>query len=312
LTLTKTVCVAHHSFCNGAVWRPREEASLWAEIAPDPRGWKRAVRIDVDVPDAVLFVSARVAEFGLLQPSFIVANPASTHAHVIYELASWVRDNNPKAMALLWKVREAYRRAFHADSSYVGKFQHNPAFPGWETWGDGRRHDLRALANAAGALFDEARSTRQPNIDSRGRNCALFDALRFEGYRMVDAFRAVRDRRGFAERLGAIAAEMNGRFAQPLSESEVGSIVGSIVRFCWNRYRSASGARQYAQTRDAYLSATEARRRRAAEMRAAGLTTAVIARSIGVSRRAVQFWNRRIDARARVRSPDSVDFSHPL
>ena len=225
------------------------------------------------------------------QVSSSLIRPAHTRTSST-RLAVWVRENNPKAMALFCRAREAYRHAFHADPSYVGKFQHNPAFLGWETWGDGRLHDLCSLAKAAGALFAETRSTPRPNIDSTtGRNCALFEKLRFEAYRVVDAFRAAQDRQGFAERVGAMAAEMNAGFDRPLSESEVRSIVSSIIRFCWNRYQNANGARRYAQTRDAYLAASEARRRRAAEMRAAGLTTAVIAREIGVTRRAVQLWN---------------------
>ena len=93
------------------------------------------------------------------------------------------------------------------------------------------------------------------------------------------------------------AARSDGRrdecWFQPAPPApEVRSIVGSIVRFCWNRYRNAKSARRYAEPRPAYLAATEARRRRAAEMRAVGLTTAVIAREIDVSRRVVQLWSK--------------------
>ncbi|MEO6835429.1 MAG: replication initiation protein [Candidatus Tumulicola sp.] len=290
LTLSKCVLVAQHGFDGGAFRQPREQAARWAEIAPDPRGWKRAIRLDVDLPNAIEVVAAS----GLPTPSWCVVNPSTGHAHVAYELIVWVREDNLKAMVLFRRVREAYRRTLNGDPYYAGTFTHNPLFAGWETWGDGRRYNLRKLARVVSpALFDEARSTPRPSggYAQNGRNCALFEAVRFEAYRVVEPYRAIQDRAGFIARVRAFAAETNAGFVQPLAESEVRWTVASIVSFSWSRYRRSEGARRYAQTRRAYLSATDARRRRAAELRVDGLNTRAIAQEIQVTCRTIQRWN---------------------
>jgi transposase-like protein len=301
LSLSKSVQVAKLGFEGGAVWRPREEVASFAEIAPDPRRLRRAIRIDVDLPDALLFVTAIVCERELPTPSWIICNPRSGHAHVAFELASWVREETPKAIAFFHRTREAYRRLLRGDKDYPGKFMHNPCFEGWEAWGDGRRYDLRDLADAVGAEISAVRKTRRSRADDSplGRNCALFESVRLEAYRIISEFRVCRDYAGFFARIEGLAAETNAEFTPPLSASEVRSTVGSIARFCWDRYRSSNIGRTHKQTRQEYLGSVEARRRRAAQMRAGGLSTCAIALELQVSRRTIQRWRDLSCARVR-------------
>ena len=75
----------------GLTWADRNVAMRRREIAPDPPGWRTALRFDVDCvcdrrPHAKTGYCPRAASYwrdvDLAEPSFVVVNPANGHAHV--------------------------------------------------------------------------------------------------------------------------------------------------------------------------------------------------------------------------------------
>jgi hypothetical protein len=79
----------------GLAWAPRRVALRHCEIAPDPPGWKTALRFEVDcpcdrAPHAKCGYCPRAATYwrdvAIAKPSFIVVNPPNGHAHYVYLL----------------------------------------------------------------------------------------------------------------------------------------------------------------------------------------------------------------------------------
>jgi hypothetical protein len=76
---------------------PRNDALRMREIAPDPPGWRTALRFDVDCVcgrrlHAETGYCPRAAtdrrETGVAEPSFVVVNPANGHAQCVYLIYS--------------------------------------------------------------------------------------------------------------------------------------------------------------------------------------------------------------------------------
>lgn len=74
-----------------------------------------------------------------------------------------------------------------------------------------------------------------------GRNCDLFDRLRYFAYRKVLKFKKSG---GLAEawraRLFSVASGMNGDFARPLSDLEVRGIAKSVAKWTWLHFTQAA------------------------------------------------------------------------
>lgn len=206
-----------------------------------------------------------------------------------------------------------------------------PAVPGlWEAYiesgsplmwrtipGECHAYKLREIIAALADDFGEAIAApttrqrfrkRRPEPSAMGRNCALFDAVRFWAYDH-------QERDG-----GAIldeAKRVNATFSNPLPASEVAATARSIAKFMANRYRPRSqGAAARGRDREAgadldapqrrglagrrtaadRAAATDARIAAAvAALRASGtpLTQAAVAESSGLSLRTVKSrWSR--------------------
>jgi hypothetical protein len=128
--------LATNDFGAGAFPQTRARALGKRELAPDPEGWVRAIRHDLDREDAVAHVGALVESGELPAPSYLVENPRNGHAHVVWELGRWVRATALRAARFFERIRAALEELLGADRAYAGKFQHNPTHPDFQTWGD--------------------------------------------------------------------------------------------------------------------------------------------------------------------------------
>src|SRR5450631_2302348 len=186
----------------GLEWAERNVALRRREIAPDPPGWKTALRLDVDCPcDRRLHAKSghcpRAANYWrdveLAEPSFVVVNPTNGHAHYVYLLRGWLRVDGENATDLAAvryyaAIERAYTRALRADVGYAGLVQHNPFHSAYETRsGRDDPYSLRELA--AFVELPAFAPRRAAEIRTDGRNIETFDRLRRWAYAVIGEYR---------------------------------------------------------------------------------------------------------------------------
>jgi hypothetical protein len=237
------------------------------EIAPDPPGWKTALRLDVDCPcdrhpHAKSGYCPRAANYwrdvGVAEPSFVVVNPANGHAHYAYLLRGWLRVDGENAADLaavryFAAIERAYTRALRADVGYAGLVQHNPFHPRYETHSG--RDDPYSLRELAAFVELPAFAPRHAaEIRTDGRNIETFDRLRRWAYASIGEYRcgpretwdAVVDARALA-----IAAEVRAAHeptAHPYTDAEALDTAKSVAGWVWSRYVGGQLTRVRADT----------------------------------------------------------------
>jgi hypothetical protein len=163
--------------------------------------------------------------------NLIVTNPANGHAHVIYELARpvWTKfdptngDNRP--VRYLHAVRRGLTHKLSGDPNYTGMLAKNPFHDAWITQvGRSEPYTLGELA----CYVDLSNTAYVAN--GEGRNCSLFDSIRFWAYRAVRTFS---DFEPFRAELQDRLTDLNYNLDDPLPQSEVRGIGRSVSRWVW-------------------------------------------------------------------------------
>jgi hypothetical protein len=252
---------------NGLEWAKRNDALRRREIAPDPAGWKTALRFDVDCvcdgrPHVKFGRCVRAAGYwraaGVAEPSIVIVNPANGHAHVIYLLRGWIRTDGENAQDLaavryMVAIERAYTKALRADAGYAGLVQHNPFHAAYETHG-GRDEPYSLAELAAHVELPRMVPRRSVEIRTDGRNVELFDRLRHWAYAVISEYRVgPRDtwEAVVAERALAIAAEVrdaHAAAAHPFTDTEALDTAKSVAGWVWMRYVGGSLTRVRADT----------------------------------------------------------------
>ena len=206
-------CLPYYVRCTddlsaGLGWAPRDLALRQREIAPDPEGWRVALRFDVDCPcEGQPHLKLRHCplaatiwqQVGLPEPSFTVVNPANGHAHHVYQLRGWLQIDGAdasqlKAVRYYAAVERAYTKVLRADPGYAGLVVHNPLSSRYKAMpGAKKPYSLRELASYVTLAPTPRR--REPEIRCIGRNVEVFDrppVLGVRGRRRVALRRAAR------------------------------------------------------------------------------------------------------------------------
>ena len=251
----------------GLAWEERKVALRRRELAPDPPGWKTALRLDVDCvcdrqPHARSGYCPRAAnywrEVAIAEPSFVVVNPANGHAHYVYLLRGWIRVDGGDvsqlaAVRYFVAIERAYTQALRADAGYAGLVTHNPFHPAYETLsGRDEPYSLHELA----AYVELPRMVPRRNVDVRtdGRNVETFDRLRRWAYTSIGEYRCgpretwneVIDARALAVAADVRAAHEPA--AHPYTDAEALDTAKSVAGWVWSRYVGGSLTRVRADT----------------------------------------------------------------
>ena len=239
----------------GLAWAERDVALRHRELAPDPPGWKTALRFDVDCPcdrqpHARSGYCPRAATYWrdalIAEPSFIVVNPTNGHAHYVYLLRGWIRIDGANASDLaavryFAAIERAYTRALRADAGYAGLVQHNPFSPSYETCnGRDEPYSLRELA--AFVELPPPAPRRKAEIRTDGRNVETFDRLRFWAYAQIGEYRCgPRETWDEVVAAQALAIAEQVRAAYPgashaYNDAEALDTAKSVAGWVWSRY----------------------------------------------------------------------------
>lgn len=226
----------HKPYCSddlghGVIIRPKKTAIQKPYIQHNPPCLITSLVFDIDRSDAYFAWS----DADLPTPTWIAKNPKNCHAHIGYMLAMPVCTTHrarQNVIEYLAKIEQAYSLALGADRGYSGLITKNPCHTAWENHiFDVEPYELNYLAD-----FVELTElkTDLKEVSGLGRNCMMFDTVRFWAYK------AIREHRGstFDIWLGKVLEQCqnaNGAFIEPLPYSEVKATAKSIARYCWKK-----------------------------------------------------------------------------
>ena len=203
-----------------------------------------ALILDVDTtPQEVLTVAQGSAAVRV--PNWIVFNPDTGHAHVVYALARPVLYGNgmrSEPMQFHARIAEYYRAAFKADRGYTGVLTHNPTHPKWDTaW---LRETPWTLPELAEPMPKGWRIPAKPTTPE-GRNVALFKAtLRWFG--RPSNWEASTDVGDVLAWVEGACSEWYGNNPINWHRNECVFIAKSVARYCRRNLNSGQTQRQFA------------------------------------------------------------------
>ena len=221
----------------------------------------------------------------------------NTLCHIVYALAAPVCTSDlahEKPLRYLAAIQQAYTEKLQADVNYSGLIAKNP-------FSQNHWHVIPCAIHAKYTLDDLAewvslsgvlkRALRGPEAVALGRNCVMFDALRFYAYKSIRQYRE--GKVGvWREHIQAKAGELNV-FREPLPESEVRAIAKSVANWVWQHMRQDSEKfiekqRQRGKASGkARLGKANNHRVAAQALKDEGMPLSEIARVLGVSRNKV-------------------------
>ncbi|MCM5531248.1 replication initiation protein, partial [Acinetobacter pittii] len=285
--------------------RQKKTAIKMPYIQHNPPSFISSLVFDVDTSDAYF----SWFDANLPTPSWISKNRQNNHAHIGYMLATPVcttHNAKHKIIEYTAKIQQAYSLALGADQGYSGLITKNPCNSQWENHiFDVQPYDLGYLAD-----FVELQElkTDLKEVSGLGRNCMMFDTVRFWAYEAIRVFISGAPDDWYAEVL-KVAINANDAFIQPLPYSEVKATAKSIARWVWRSHTEAHAKfieRQsikgktgaiMANSKGACIAGGRARSQQYSDMRQEamkfhilGFSKTEIAIKLNVSRRTVIRW----------------------
>ena len=226
----------HKPYCTddlgqGVIIRPKKTAIQMPYIQHNPPCLITSLVFDIDRSDSYFAWS----DANLPQPTWIAQNRQNNHAHVGYMLATPVCTTHrarQNVIEYLAKIEQAYSLALGADRGYTGLITKNPCHGAWENHIFGvEPYELNYLAD-----FVELQElkTDLKEVSGLGRNCMIFDTVRYWAYKAIRAYRGST----FDIWLGSVLEQCqnaNSAFIKPLPYSEVKATAKSIARYCWKK-----------------------------------------------------------------------------
>ena len=229
----------HKPYCSddlghGVIIRPKT-AIQKPYIQHNPPCLITSLVFDIDRSDAYFAWS----DANLPTPTWIAKNRQNNHAHVGYMLATPVCTTHrarQNVIEYLAKIEQAYSLALGADRGYTGLITKNPCHGAWENHIFGvEPYELNYLAD-----FVELQElkTDLKEVSGLGRNCMMFDTVRFWAYEAIRAFISG-SYDGWHREVLNVAINANGAFLEPLGYKEVEQISKSVSRWVWRNHTEA-------------------------------------------------------------------------
>ena len=224
----------------GMIIRSVDTAVRYRHIQPNHPNSKLWLMFDIDRhtgPEELTDV------FSLPAPTFWIQNPENSHAHALYALETPVHMNASSSQAAIRfaaAVDVAFSIKMSADPGYSGVLCKNPLHKHWKTYALGGCYDLTELSEYVDLQPFGDRRRNLPDI-GLGRNCTLFDRLRYWSYKAIRQGWPEYDRWLLAveERAGAY-----NDFTSPLDSREVHHIAKSVARWTFRKF-SPQGFDEY-------------------------------------------------------------------
>ena len=215
--------------------RSKKHAVQYPLIQVNPPYLVNYLVFDIDQSDAYF----AWFDAGLPPPTWIAKNPKNGHCHICYELKTAVcktANAHLKPLRYLASIEYTYAKKLGADLGYVGLLTKNPVDRDWQVYHINQRpFELDELAD----YIDLETKPRAANeVSGLGRNCAMFDTVRWWAYKAIRAHLNGGYDIWYAEVL-KVAINANEAFLDPLGYSEVKATAKSVARWVWRNHHSA-------------------------------------------------------------------------
>lgn len=222
-------CTNH--FANGVYPKHKSIALLHRYIQPNSDKMIRFLCFDVDRKHSAFAWE----DCNLPMPFAVVVNPNTTHTHLIYQLKNPVCCSDLaeiKPLKYLAAIQYAMTQKLNADQNYNGFLVQNPLHSDWNVLpiGINVSYSLDELADWV-TLTKLPKAAKSSQVFALGRNCYLFDILRFWAYRNVKHYRSLGTEKWRLEVLSQ--AQQFNDFEQPLNPNEVKAIAKSVSNWVW-------------------------------------------------------------------------------
>lgn len=230
--------------------KPRAAAQHYPYIQANRTDMRSWMVFDLDHENPYIW-----QDVGLPPPNILVLNKHNGRCHLYYAIepvyCGWNARSKPtKYYDAIYKRMRKRLNADPAFGQFISKTPYTEYF---------RTHDFHHQEYSLGELADYVdfedstwfqRKGRLLKSEALGRNCAIFDELRYYAYSTVSSFKEVGNEGGFFSELLAYAVEAND-FSDcphfdditPLDHKELVSVVRSVSRWTWLKYIPRSGGR---------------------------------------------------------------------
>ena len=204
-----------------------------------------------------------------------------------------------KPLRYLASIQYALCRAWDADKGYSGLISKNPVHQDWHTL------QLRPEAWDLGELADwldlPSKLPRKAQSVGLGRNCTLFDLLRYWAYDSVLEYRVSSNFKTWQQDVLATAERFN-TFPEPLQRNEVKNTANSVAKWVWTNYTKRWTDEKFSQIQAkrgrlgglkggrGRTAEDQKKRMQAVEMRKQGHTQQAIADALQMSKRTIIRW----------------------
>ncbi|MEZ2743563.1 replication initiation protein [Paenalcaligenes hominis] len=282
----------------GLLIRSKKKALEYSHIQHNKHTDITYLVLDVDHSFSLLMLEEQL----LPTPNFLIINPKNFHAHIFYELKTAVHKTNvarQKPLRYLASIEYALKKSWKADEAYTNFISKNPINENWTY------KKIRSKPWELGELADwltlPSRLPRRAGQVGLGRNCTLFDMLRFWAYDNVLEFRINSNRNSWSDTVLSTAESFNS-FPEPLPVGEIKATAKSVANWTWDNYTKRLtdeefSARQAHRGRAGGLKGGRGRttqdlekRAKAREMRAEGMTYKVISEALNIPHSTIGRW----------------------
>ncbi|MCF9047428.1 replication initiation protein [Acinetobacter nectaris] len=286
--------------------RSKHHAIKFPLIQVNPPHIVRYLIFDIDMPDAYLHFS----DAQLPVPTWIAKNKENGHCHICYELKIPVcktENARLKPLAYLAAIEHSYANKLGADLEYAGLLTKNPIDrKNWEvTLLNPRPFELDELADYVDLDYQPKKMTKN-EISGLGRNCAMFDSVRFWAYKEIGGSIDMGYKSWHSKVLNT-AQSVNHTFLQPLPHSEVKATAASVAKWVWRNHHSAEFQAKFSEkqanrakignTKGSNSKGGKARslnyadsRQMALKLHIEGMNNTQIAAKLNVSRKSITRW----------------------
>lgn len=223
---------------NGVRYMDKAKAVQRKYIQLNHPARKAFLPFDLDRPDSI----TAAEDANVKPPNCNAVNPSNGHGLIVYKLKDPVHTNRVARMKPIHKlamVERGLTRRLEADRGYRGNIGKNMFHEDWRTvWFSTKSYTLDEL------MEDLSEEDMRPydKIEMEhgvGRNVTLFDKGRKYAYRLRSKF----GDHEFGKFHTVLAIELdylNDQFPDPMSRSEVKTIIKSIAKWVWKHLSKAA------------------------------------------------------------------------
>ena len=218
---------------NSTLFRKRSKSPSSGHTYPyigyNPPNNTRFIVLDLDYECSIL----AYYDEGVPPPQFIVKNPKNGHSHYIYQLkdpVSFQENSRSHPIKFLRAIEQALTRTLKADQGFTGHLAKNALNSAHEVYITGAKpYSLNDLAkHLVLGNVNQYKHTQSANDHTYGRNCATFDAVRYQAYKFATGLSYTQI---YNECL-SLAEQHNARYDTPMSYNEIKGIAKSIAGYC--------------------------------------------------------------------------------